>query len=181
MDKRQFGQQRQFNTHRGGQDNRPECREYKQEYRNQGYGNQQYAERTYEGENHGGSKFGGKPYNKGGNDFKKEGGYKKFDRNFNNKENYNQNGPMQKRQRMDESGAAPMKSNFSKQPQRSLVALAPNPEDAKSKALVMLTNQFRMTIGKNAPQYYMYPMILFHGTKKEGLSQEGYQFTPFDI
>lgn len=157
------------------------------DFKNKQYANQGYQQRQNDAEGYGGSKYSGgsKPYHKSGNENRDgprtDGGFKKFDRNFNNKENNYPNPPAQKRQRFDEGGAAPIKSGFSKQPQKSLVALAPNPEEAKSKSLVMLTNQFRMTIGQNAPQYYMYPMILFHGTKKEGLTQEGYQFTPFDI
>jgi hypothetical protein len=35
-----------------------------------------------------------------------------------------------------------------------LVAFSPNPEEAKSQKVVLVTNQFKMTMGKNAPQIY---------------------------
>lgn len=38
-----------------------------------------------------------------------------------------------------------------------------------------------MNIGMNIPQYYQYPINLFHGEIKDGISQEGYKFTPNDI
>jgi hypothetical protein len=38
-----------------------------------------------------------------------------------------------------------------------------------------------MTIGNNAPQIYLYPLILVHGDITDGMAGEGYKFTPFEV
>jgi hypothetical protein len=38
--------------------------------------------------------------------------------------------------------------------------MSPNPEEAKAQKVVFQTNQFKMQIGKNAPQIYQYAIAL---------------------
>jgi hypothetical protein len=49
---------------------------------------------------------------------------------------------------------------FASKPSKSLVAMSPNPEEAKAQKVIFQTNQFKMVLGKNAPQIYQYAISL---------------------
>jgi hypothetical protein len=57
-----------------------------------------------------------------------------------------------------------------------LVAISPNPEEAKSQKVVLVTNQFKMTLGKNAPQIFQYAIGII-----EEAECDAPQLTPFEL
>lgn len=69
---------------------------------------------------------------------------------------------------------------FSKKPTNSLVASG-NPEEAKGQKMQFFTNQFKMKIGKNAPQIYQFSLKLVQGHDPKAPDNGSYQFTPQDM
>ena len=73
--------------------------------------------------------------------------------------------------------------HFASKPSSSLVAISQNPEDAKAQKCRFFTNQFKMQIGKNAPQIHQYPISIFNGevSSADVEDSSAYQYSPFEI
>lgn len=56
-----------------------------------------------------------------------------------------------------------------------------NPEEAKVQKQQFVTNQFKMTIGKNAPQIFQYPISIVEIGEEEADSQNAPPITPFEL
>ena len=55
-----------------------------------------------------------------------------------------------------------------------------NPEEAKVQKQQFVTNQFKMTIGKNAPQIFQYPISIVEIGGEEGCDNAP-PITPFEL
>ena len=70
--------------------------------------------------------------------------------------------------------------SFGNRPSGSLMSCN-RPDESKVQKVQFYTNQFRMKIGQNAPQFYQYPLNLFPG-EAEDLEDDGnYKFTPVEV
>lgn len=56
-----------------------------------------------------------------------------------------------------------------------------NPEEAKGQKMQFYTNQFKMKIGKNAPQIYQYSLKLVQGHDPKAPDVGNYEFSPQDM